>query len=64
MIRLLSVVGTLAMLLVGGGMFVHNIEFIHHALLILPLLLAELLVGLLVGALLLGGMRLFYMVKN
>ncbi|PLY02501.1 MAG: DUF808 domain-containing protein [Desulfuromonas sp.] len=53
-IRLLGVVGTVAMLLVGGGMFVHNIEAVHHLLASLPALLAELLVGLVVGALVLG----------
>lgn len=28
--RSLAVVGTVAMLLVGGGIFVHNIEWLHH----------------------------------
>jgi predicted DNA repair protein MutK len=42
-IRLLSVIGTIAMLLVGGGMFVHNIEFVHHALELIPTLAADLL---------------------
>ncbi|MEW8043936.1 MAG: DUF808 domain-containing protein [gamma proteobacterium symbiont of Phacoides pectinatus] len=60
MIRLLGVVGTIAMLLVGGGMFVHNIDALHHLLAGLPALAAELLTGLGVGAvilLLLLGMR-------
>lgn len=48
-IKVLTVVGTLAMLLVSGGIFVHNIEPLHHALAFLPALLAELLTGLLVG---------------
>jgi predicted DNA repair protein MutK len=42
-IRLLSVIGTIAMLLVGGGMFVHNIEFVHHTLELIPTLAADLL---------------------
>jgi predicted DNA repair protein MutK len=50
-IKILTVVGTLAMLLVAGGIFVHNVHLIHEALEILPSLLAELLVGLLIGAL-------------
>ena len=29
-IRLFSVVGTIALLLVAGGIFVHNIEYFHH----------------------------------
>ena len=63
-IRLLSVVGTIAMLLVGGGMYVHNIDLIHHALEILPMLAAELLVGLVVGAILLGVMHAAHSVLN
>lgn len=57
-IRLLGGIGTIAMLLVGGGLFVHNIEPIHHALETLPLLVAELSVGLLVGSALLAMLRL------
>ncbi len=62
-IRLLGVIGTIAMLLVGGGMFVHNIEAVHHALKVLPSLATELLVGLMVGAVLLGIMHLVRLVK-
>jgi hypothetical protein len=29
-IKILGVVGTIALLLVAGGIFVHNIEYIHH----------------------------------
>lgn len=32
LIKLFSVVGTLALLLVSGGIFTHNIEFLHHIL--------------------------------
>lgn len=49
LIKLLAVVGTIAMLLVGGGMFVHNIPEIHDFLHALPSILAELLMGLVVG---------------
>ena len=49
LIKLLAVVGTIAMLLVGGGMFVHNISEIHDFLHALPSILAELLMGLIVG---------------
>jgi uncharacterized protein len=51
-IRLLGVIGTVAMLLVGGGMYVHNIELIHHALAVLPSVVSELVAGLIVGAVL------------
>lgn len=52
-IRLLGVIGTVAMLLVGGGMYVHNIVFVHHLLAALPEIAASLLVGLVLGAVLL-----------
>lgn len=58
LIRLLSVVGTLAMLLVGGGMYVHNIEALHHAVAAFPALSAELLCALVLGSLLLALARL------
>lgn len=57
-IRLLGYIGTAAMLLVGGGMFVHNIEAVHHALHFLPALAADLLGGLVVGGIVLVGMKL------
>ena len=53
-IRLLGVVGTIAMLLVGGGMFVHNIEAVHHTLHFFPIMTGELVVGLIVGGVLLA----------
>jgi predicted DNA repair protein MutK len=53
-IRLLEIVGTIAMLLVGGGMFVHNIEAVHHILHFFPTIAKELVAGLVVGGLLLA----------
>lgn len=49
LIQLLAVVGTIAMLLVGGGMFVHNIPEIHDFLHALPIIISEMLMGLVVG---------------
>ncbi len=49
-IRALTVIGTLAMLLVAGGIFMHNVYQIHEALHFMPTLLAELLTGGVVGA--------------
>ena len=46
------------MLLVGGGMYVHNIEAIHHALHFLPAIVGELLVGMVLGTILVGVMHL------
>ena len=48
-IKGLSVIGTLALILVAGGIFVHNIDFFHHILPALPSVVLEFTVGLLVG---------------
>ena len=57
-IRGLGIIGTVAMLLVGGGMFTHNIEMFHHILDYIPSLLANLLIGLIVGGVLLAILQL------
>jgi predicted DNA repair protein MutK len=49
LIRLLAVVGTIAMLLVGGGMYVHNIPEVHDFFHTIPTLLSEIIMGLIVG---------------
>lgn len=59
LIRLLGVIGTVAMLLVGGGMFVHNIDAVHHTLAFMPSLLPDLTAGLIVGAVLVVLMLLY-----
>ena len=48
-VRILGIVGTLAMLLVGGGIFVHNIHYIHELVHGIPLIIADFLVGIIVG---------------
>ncbi|MCG9909847.1 MAG: DUF808 domain-containing protein [Flavobacteriales bacterium] len=48
-IKALSVVGTLALLLVSGGIFSHNIEYLHHLLSGWPSILKEFIFGLLGG---------------
>jgi len=53
-IRGLGIIGTAAMLLVGGGMFTHNIHTLHDVLGFMPVLISNLLVGVVVGSLLLG----------
>ena len=45
-IKILSVVGTIALLLVSGGIFVHNIDFFHHLLEGFPGMFRELIFGL------------------
>ena len=57
-IHLLGIIGTIAMLLVGGGLFVHNIDAIHHFISMLPTLVADLIVGLVIGMMLLASMKL------
>lgn len=59
-IRFLGVVGTIAMLLVGGGMFVHNIEAMHHTLAFLPSELPSLVAGLVVGGIIVALMHLYH----
>lgn len=48
-IKSLSVIGTIALLLVAGGIFVHNISFLHHLFPKVPSLIVEFGVGLIVG---------------
>ena len=49
LIKGLTILGTLAMMLVGGGIFVHNLHFVHDWVHALPSVVGELLVGLVVG---------------
>jgi len=63
-IKVLTVVGTIAMLMVAGGIFVHNVHQIHDLLSFMPSVLAELLSGTLIGAVVLGVEKLFIRVKK
>ncbi len=49
LIKLIGVIGTIAMLLVGGGMFVHNIPSVHDFFQAFPSLIPDLIMGLIVG---------------
>lgn len=50
LIRILGIIGTIAMLLVGGGILAHNLDFFHHLFIpFLPDILNELIIGLIVG---------------
>ena len=53
-IKSLSVIGTIALLLVAGGIFVHEIPFLHDLLPQVPAILTEFVIGLVVGLLVLG----------
>ncbi len=48
-VKSLSVIGTIALLLVSGGIFVHKIEYLHHLLEGIPELIRDFIVGLIVG---------------
>lgn len=48
-IKSLSVIGTIALLLVSGGIFAHNIDFFHHILESWPAIIREFLIGLAIG---------------
>jgi len=63
-IKALGVIGTFAMLLVAGGIYMHNSHTIHEMLHFMPLLFGELLVGLIVGALALMVMKLVELFKK
>ncbi len=50
-IKILAFVGTIALLLVAGGIFNHNIDFIHHLTPNVPNVIKEFVVGFIVGTL-------------
>jgi len=53
-IKFLAVVGTIALVLVAGGIFVHNIEYLHHFLEAWPSVIKELALGLVAGLTVVG----------
>ncbi|QBN17390.1 DUF808 domain-containing protein [Flavobacterium nackdongense] len=58
-IKSLSFIGTIALLLVAGGIFAHNIDFLHHAFPNVPSTVTEFIFGLIIGFLVLGIVTLF-----
>lgn len=67
-IKFLAVVGTLALIMVSGGIFVHNIEYLHHLLPQLPSIIKEVAIGLIAGlaavAIMTVGKKLVSLVKK
>jgi predicted DNA repair protein MutK len=57
-IKSLTVIGTIALLLVSGGIFAHNIDFLHHLLPSIPSIITEFLIGLVVGIVVLAVVEL------
>jgi len=63
-IKSLSVIGTIALLLVAGGIFVHEIYFLHHLLPQVPAIITEFFIGLVAGGLVLVIVNLFKKIFN
>ena len=63
-LKFLTIVGTLAMLMVAGGIFVHNIHVVHELVQTLPAMLADLLAGIVIGLIVLSVEKLFVKVKQ
>ncbi|QOY55652.1 DUF808 family protein [Candidatus Sulfurimonas marisnigri] len=65
LIKLLALVGTFAMILVGGGILAHNIEFFHHYFIsAIPAIINELIVGLIIGVVTLVFVKIFKTFKK
>jgi predicted DNA repair protein MutK len=67
-IRALAVIGTIALILVSGGIFVHNIDYFHHLFPSIPGIVKEILIGLLAGlvvvAVVTGTQKLVKLIKG
>jgi len=67
-IKSLAVIGTIALILVAGGIFVHNIDFMHGLFPSIPSILVEFGVGLVAGlvmvALVVSGKKLVSLVRK
>lgn len=67
-IRILGVVGTIALIFVSGGIFVHQIDYFHHLFPDLPSLIKEFALGLVAGLMVIpvmtGSKKVFSMVKK
>jgi len=58
-IKSLAVIGTIALILVAGGIFAHNIKLLHHVFPKWPSIVKEFVFGLGIGLLVLGMVNLF-----
>jgi predicted DNA repair protein MutK len=60
LIKILTVVGTIAMILVGGGILAHHVEFFHHYFIDgVPAIINDLIIGLIIGAVVLLIVKIF-----
>lgn len=58
-IKALSIIGTIALIMVAGGIFAHNISYLHHFAPQLPVIIKEFAIGLVFGFITLGIVNLF-----
>jgi hypothetical protein len=58
-IKGMGVIGTIALILVAGGIFIHNVDFFHHLFEGWPFIVKEIVFGLLIGFVALGAVNLF-----
>lgn len=63
-IRALGVIGTIAMLLVGGGMFTHNLHGLHQAVELMPAFLVNLVIGGVVGLILVAAQKIVVKLRS
>ena len=67
-IKVLAVTGTVALILVSGGIFTHNIEYLHHIFPALPSLIMNFAIGLTAGLIvvvvLTGGKKILSLLKG
>ncbi|MBT8349235.1 MAG: DUF808 domain-containing protein [Sulfurovum sp.] len=63
-IKALTVIGTIAMLLVAGGIFVHNSHMIHDLVHSIPFLFGDLIVGGIIGAITVAVMMLINKIRD
>lgn len=67
-IKALSVIGTIALLLVSGGIFSHNIDYFHHHLNQFPSMVKDLILGIIAGSVVFliisGGKKIFNLSKK
>lgn len=63
-IKALTVIGTIAMLLVAGGIFIHNSHFVHDLVHGIPFIFGDLLIGFVIGVVALGAMLMVKRVKG
>ena len=53
-IKALGIIGTVALLMVSGGIFVHNIEYFHHLLPNVPSIVKEIALAIIIGSVIVG----------